>query len=120
LAKDVEATIESARTWLCIASDQVDRAVWLPPERRHEPPPSRENKTKRLPDHCDRAAMGSIGRRDLMREAKDKPRAEACQQAAKLLQLEPGAIMMMACHNFDLDAARNAGYRTCLVRRPDE
>ena len=49
-----------------------------------------------------------------------KPRPEAYQQAAKLLQLEPGAIMMVACHNFDLDAARGAGYRTCFVRRPDE
>ena len=49
-----------------------------------------------------------------------KPRPEAYQQAAKLLQLEPGAIMMVACHNFDLDAARSAGYRTCFVRRPDE
>ena len=49
-----------------------------------------------------------------------KPRPEAYQQAAELLQLEPGAIMMVACHNFDLDAARSAGYRTCFVRRPDE
>jgi 2-haloacid dehalogenase len=49
-----------------------------------------------------------------------KPRLETYQQAAKLLQLEPGAIMMVACHNFDLDAARSVGYRTCFVRRPDE
>ena len=49
-----------------------------------------------------------------------KPRPEAYRQAAELLQLEPGAIMMVACHNFDLDAARSAGYRTCFVRRPDE
>ena len=49
-----------------------------------------------------------------------KPRPEAYLQAAKLLQIEPGAIMMVACHNFDLDAARGAGYRTCFVRRPDE
>jgi 2-haloacid dehalogenase len=28
--------------------------------------------------------------------------------------------MMVACHNFDLDAAGSAGYRTCFVRRPDE
>ena len=49
-----------------------------------------------------------------------KPRPEAYQQAAKLLQLEPDAIMLVACHNFDLDAARSAGYRTCFVHRPDE
>ena len=27
---------------------------------------------------------------------------------------------MVACHNFDLNAARGVGYRTCFVRRPDE
>jgi 2-haloacid dehalogenase len=27
---------------------------------------------------------------------------------------------MVACHNFDLDAARETGYRTAFVRRPDE
>jgi len=27
---------------------------------------------------------------------------------------------MVACHNFDLDAARGVGYRTAFVRRPDE
>jgi len=26
----------------------------------------------------------------------------------------------VACHNFDLDAARGVGYRTAFVRRPDE
>jgi 2-haloacid dehalogenase len=49
-----------------------------------------------------------------------KPRPEAYRRAARLLQLEPGAILMVACHNFDLDAARGVGYRTCFVRRPDE
>jgi 2-haloacid dehalogenase len=49
-----------------------------------------------------------------------KPRPEAYRRAARLLQLEPSAIMMVACHNFDLDAARSVGYRTCFVRRPDE
>ena len=49
-----------------------------------------------------------------------KPRPEAYQRAARLLQLEPGDILMVACHNFDLDAARGVGYRTCFVRRPDE
>ena len=27
---------------------------------------------------------------------------------------------MVACHNFDLLAARQAGFRTAFVRRPDE
>ena len=49
-----------------------------------------------------------------------KPRPEAYQRAAKLLQLEPRQILMVACHNFDLNAARGVGYRTCFVRRPDE
>ena len=49
-----------------------------------------------------------------------KPRPEAYQRAAKLLQLQPGEILMVACHNFDLNAARDVGYRTCFVRRPDE
>jgi 2-haloacid dehalogenase len=49
-----------------------------------------------------------------------KPRPEAYRRAAKLLRSEPGALLMVACHNFDLDAARGVGYRTCFVRRPDE
>lgn len=49
-----------------------------------------------------------------------KPRPEAYQRAAGLLQLEPSRILMVACHNFDLNAARGVGYRTCFVRRPDE
>ena len=49
-----------------------------------------------------------------------KPRPEAYQRAARLLQLEPRNILMVACHNFDLNAARGVGYRTCFVRRPDE
>jgi len=28
--------------------------------------------------------------------------------------------MMVACHNFDLLAARKVGFRTAFVRRPDE
>jgi 2-haloacid dehalogenase len=27
---------------------------------------------------------------------------------------------MVACHNFDLDAARRVGFRTAFVRRPNE
>ncbi len=49
-----------------------------------------------------------------------KVRPEAYQGAAKLLQLKPAEILMVACHNFDLDAARKEGFKTCFVRRPDE
>ena len=49
-----------------------------------------------------------------------KPRPEAYQRAAELLAHPPGEILMVACHNFDLDAARGAGYRTAFVRRPAE
>jgi len=40
--------------------------------------------------------------------------------AAKWLDMKPSEIVMVACHNFDLDAARSAGFRTAFVRRPDE
>ncbi len=49
-----------------------------------------------------------------------KVRPEAYRTAAKWLQLEPPEILMVACHNFDLDAARACGYRTAFVRRPHE
>ena len=49
-----------------------------------------------------------------------KTRPEAYQLAAKFLGVPPGEILMVACHNFDLDAARGQGYRTAFVRRPDE
>jgi 2-haloacid dehalogenase len=49
-----------------------------------------------------------------------KPRPQAYQLAAKFLGVPPGQILMVACHNFDLDAARAEGYRTAFVRRPDE
>jgi 2-haloacid dehalogenase len=49
-----------------------------------------------------------------------KTRPEAYQRATQLLQVPPGDILMVACHNFDLDAARAEGYRTAFVRRPDE
>ena len=49
-----------------------------------------------------------------------KTRPEAYQRAAQLLQVPPAEVLMVACHNFDLDAARGEGYRTAFVRRPDE
>lgn len=42
------------------------------------------------------------------------------ETVAKWLQLDPSEICMVACHNFDLDAAKNVGFRTAFVKRPDE
>jgi 2-haloacid dehalogenase len=49
-----------------------------------------------------------------------KTRPEAYHTAARWLQLDPAEIMMVACHNFDLDGARACGFQTAFVRRPDE
>lgn len=49
-----------------------------------------------------------------------KVRPEAYRTAAKWLQLDPAEILMVACHNFDLDGARACGFQTAFVRRPDE
>ncbi len=45
---------------------------------------------------------------------------ESYQTAARYLQLEPGQCCMVACHNFDLDAAKAQGFKTAFVRRPRE
>ena len=45
---------------------------------------------------------------------------EAYQTVAQSLQLEPEQCLMVACHNFDLDAAKRVGFKTAFVRRPDE
>jgi 2-haloacid dehalogenase len=55
---------------------------------------------------------------EMLRIYKTKP--EAYQRAAQLLRTPPGDILMVACHNFDLDAARGEGFKTAFVRRPDE
>jgi 2-haloacid dehalogenase len=49
-----------------------------------------------------------------------KPHLHAYATAAKWLNLEPAQILMVACHNFDLNAAHKAGFRTAFIRRPDE
>ena len=49
-----------------------------------------------------------------------KTRPEAYQTAAKLLQIPTENLLMVACHNFDLDAAKKENYKTAFVRRPDE
>lgn len=45
---------------------------------------------------------------------------EAYRTAAARLQLDVGQCLMVACHSFDLDAAKAVGFRTALVRRPQE
>lgn len=51
---------------------------------------------------------------------KYKVLPEAYHTCAKFLQLDPRECCMVACHNFDLNAAKACGYRTAFVRRPDE
>ena len=45
---------------------------------------------------------------------------EAYDTVARYLQLDPSQICMVACHNFDLDAAKRRGYKTAFVKRPLE
>lgn len=49
-----------------------------------------------------------------------KPNPDAYQTAARWLDLAPEDILMVACHNFDLNAAQDAGFKTAFVYRPDE
>ena len=45
---------------------------------------------------------------------------ESYQTVARYLQLDVSQCCMVACHNFDLDAAKAVGFKTAFVRRPDE
>jgi 2-haloacid dehalogenase len=49
-----------------------------------------------------------------------KTQPASYQRVARLLALQPSAMLMVACHNFDLVAAKQQGYRTGFVRRPTE
>jgi 2-haloacid dehalogenase len=49
-----------------------------------------------------------------------KPRAEVYLTGVRLLGLEPGEVMMVAAHPFDLAGARGAGLRTAFIERPLE
>ena len=51
---------------------------------------------------------------------KYKVLPEVYETAARYLQLEPAECCMVACHNFDLDAAKAVGFTTAFVRRPNE
>jgi 2-haloacid dehalogenase len=67
---------------------------------------------------CNGIAWDAVIPCEMLRVYKTRP--EAYQLAAKFLGVRPGEILMVACHNFDLDAARGQGYRTAFVRRPEE
>lgn len=45
---------------------------------------------------------------------------EPYRLAAEKLALDPSQIMMVACHNLDLAAARSVGYHSAYIRRPRE
>ena len=49
-----------------------------------------------------------------------KPAPAVYRLAVDYLGLRPDQIMMVACHKYDLDAARAFGMRTAFVRRPLE
>ncbi|MGI9352895.1 MAG: HAD family hydrolase [Rhizobiaceae bacterium] len=45
---------------------------------------------------------------------------ESYETVARMLQLDVSECCMVACHNFDLDAAKAVGFKSAFVRRPDE
>lgn len=49
-----------------------------------------------------------------------KPMPALYDSAPRLLMLEPHQVMMVACHVWDLDHARERGLKTAFVARPDE
>ena len=49
-----------------------------------------------------------------------KPDEAVYRTAAELLDLEPQHVMMVAAHEGDLDASRQAGFHTAYVHRPME
>ena len=49
-----------------------------------------------------------------------KPNINAYIKTAKILQLNPEECVMVACHSFDLNAAKKAGFNTIFVKRLHE
>ena len=49
-----------------------------------------------------------------------KPDINAYLKTAKMLQLNPEECVMVACHSFDLNAAKKAGFNTIFVKRINE
>jgi len=51
---------------------------------------------------------------------KYKMLPESYDTVAHYLQLDPSQSCMVACHNFDLNAAKKQGFKTAFVKRPRE
>jgi len=49
-----------------------------------------------------------------------KPDSEVYLGAAKLLDSPPEEVMLVAAHNYDLEAARKCGFKTAFIPRPSE
>lgn len=49
-----------------------------------------------------------------------KPNPEVYLGAVRMLDADPGDVLMVAAHTYDVDGARDAGLRTAYVFRPDE
>ncbi|WP_214110616.1 haloacid dehalogenase type II [Acrocarpospora catenulata] len=49
-----------------------------------------------------------------------KPDPRVYQMATRLLDVDPGQVLMVAAHGWDLDGARAAGLRTAFIERPAE
>jgi 2-haloacid dehalogenase len=49
-----------------------------------------------------------------------KPNPAVYQMAISTLGIEPSEILMVAAHNYDLNAAKGQGFRTAFVGRPTE
>jgi 2-haloalkanoic acid dehalogenase type II len=49
-----------------------------------------------------------------------KPSPAVYQMAVSSLNVSPAEILMVAAHNYDLDAAQGQGFRTAFVSRPTE
>lgn len=60
-----------------------------------------------------RAMKGIVGQTQPALNMDDVP-------PARWMALQPAQILIVACHNFDLNAAHQAGFRTAFVRLPDE
>jgi len=57
---------------------------------------------------------------DVVLSGEDEPAGEACLTAVDSLDLEVREVLMVASHERDPDASRDAGLRTAYVHRPTE
>lgn len=49
-----------------------------------------------------------------------KPAPQVYRTAARLLDIDPAQVLMVAAHGWDIDGAREAGLRTAFLERPAE